>query len=531
MFLAMRPLYTVPSPFHTHGRKRSSALKWVLCALVGLLLIATLGVVLLAINWPFTKQAVIDALQESSVRSVTIAGFHRTYFPPGCVAEGISFLHRKHKDRPPLIRIRRLIIEGSYAWLFTVQRRLSLVRVEGMYVTVPPKGPDGAPSPIMPVTKNTSGRAMKIGTVIADGTVLDFLPSHPGKQAFQLILNKLALDGVGDTHPISYRATIFNPRPPGEIQSSGQFGPWNPDDPGRTAVSGSYTFRNANLAFVKALSGTLFSSGKFSGILDHIEVAGTTDTPNFHVTDTSHTRRLTTEFHAAVDATSGDTFLENVIGNFDRTSVEATGRVTGENGKVVSVDLFGADGRIEDLLDLFIAAKRPPMTGNVSFRAHVEVPPEPASFIHKLKLVGDFGIGGGKFMNPNTQGSIGKLSESAQKAEKWDHPEGPAPRRTNLKGRVVVRDGIATLSNLSFSVPGASARMYGTYSLTDYKVDLHGTLITTGKVADTTSGFKAVLVKAVTPLFKRRASAKIVNFKITGKYQHTMVSLDLHPKK
>jgi hypothetical protein len=102
---------------------------------------------------------------------------------------------------------------------------------------------------------------------------------------------------------------------------------------------------------------------------------------------------------------------------------------------------------------------------------------------------------------------------------------------SNLKGHVVLRDGIATLSNVSFSVPGAFARIYGTYSLIDYKVDLHGTLITTGKVADATSGFKAVLVKAITPFLKKRAKAKIVHFKITGKYQHTTVSLDLHPKQ
>jgi hypothetical protein len=383
----------------------------------------------------------------------------------------------------------------------------------------------------MPVTKNTSGRSMKIGTVIADGTVLDFLPSHPGERSLHLVLNKLALDGVGERHPISYRATIFETKPPGEIQSSGQFGPWNPDDPGRTALKGSYTFRNANLAFFKAVSGTLFSSGKFSGILDHIEVAGTTDTPNFQVNDTSHTRRLTTEFHAAVDGRGGDTFLENVIGHFDRTTLEATGRVAGENGKLVSLDFFGTDGRIEDLLNLFIKAKRPPATGSVIFRAHVEVPPESESFKKKLKLVGDFGIGGGKFTNPGTQGSIGRLSESAQKAEKREHPEDPSTVLSNLKGHVVARDGIATLSNVSFSVPGAYARMYGTYSLIDYTVDLHGTLITTGKVADATSGFKAVLVKAITPFFKKRASAKIVHFKITGKYQHTTVSLALHQKQ
>ncbi|MGI8959928.1 MAG: AsmA-like C-terminal region-containing protein [Bryobacteraceae bacterium] len=512
-------------------RNRLLAVSWLNRALIGLALLALVVTIFVAVNWPFQKQAVIDALQESSAQSVSIDHFYRTYFPPGCVSEKIRFRHGTNKAEPPLITVQKLTSEGSYLRILTFQRHLSLVRVEGMRVTVPPKGPDGTPSPVMPVTRTKSKRSMEIGTVIADGTVLDFFPKEPGKQPFHLIVHKLALDDLGKNHPISYRATIFNPKPPGEIQSTGRFGPWNPDDPGRTAVTGSYTFRNANLAFFKAISGTLYSTGKFNGILDHIEVAGTTDTPNFQVFSTSHRRRLTTEFHASVDATGGDTFLENVIGHFDRTTIAATGSVTGENGKVTAVDLFGTAGRIEDLLDLFIKSKRPPMAGSVRFRAHVELPPQSESFMKKLKLVGDFGIGGGKFMNPNTQRDVGKLSESAQKAEKRDYPEDPATVLSNLKGHVVAGDGIATLSNLSFRVPGAYARIYGTYSLIDYKVDLHGTLITTGKIADATSGFKAVLVKAITPLFKKKASAKIVHFKITGKYQHTTVSLDLGAKK
>jgi hypothetical protein len=527
----MRPLdpLSKPVPPAVPGKRR--LVEWYGLALIGFALLVIIGFILVAVNWPFKKQAVIDALQESSAQSVRVDRFYRTYFPPGCVSEGIRFLHGKNKDEPPLITIQKLTIQGSYARIFTFQRHLPLVRVEGMRVTVPPKSPDGTSSRVMPVTQTKSKRSTEIGTVIADGTVLDFLPTGAGKQPLHLMIHKLALDDLGKNQPISYRATIFNSKPPGEIQSTGRFGPWNPEDPRRTAVSGSYTFRNANLAFFKAISGTLYSKGKFSGILDHIEVAGTTDTPNFQVFNTSHTRRLTTEFHAALDATGGDTFLENVIGHFDRTTVAATGSVTGENGKLTSVDLFGTDGRIENLLDLFIKDKRAPMTGGVRFRAHVELPPESESFIKKLKLVGDFGIGGGKFMNPHTQGGIGKLSESAQKAEKWDHPEDPATVVSNLKGHVVAQDGIATLSNLSFSVPGAYARMHGTFSLIDHNVDLHGTLITTGKVGDATSGVKALLVKAITPLFKKRASAKIVPFKITGKYQHTTVSLDLSAKK
>ena len=77
-----------------------------------------------------------------------------------------------------------------------------------------------------------------------------------------------------------------------------------------------------------------------------------------------------------------------------------------------------------------------------------------------------------------------------------------------------------------FHVPGADARLHGTYNLLNEKVDLHGTLATTGHLSDTTEGFKRVVVKAITPLFKKRAKARIVPFEITGSYGTSKVSID-----
>ncbi len=232
----MRGVDTVDSrlqaPAATHNRR--SGQHWLRYAVIACAVVVIVCIAVLGFNWPFTKQGVINALQESSVRYVTVDHFRKTFFPPGCVAEGVKFLQDKQNNKPPLITIRRLTSEGSYARMLTFQKRLSLVRVEGMHVTVPPKGPSGTANPVMPVTQAKRRGSMNIGTVIADGTVLDFFSSTPGQPPFHLVVNKLALDGVGSNQPLSYRATLINPEPPGEIQSSGRFGPWNPRDPGRT---------------------------------------------------------------------------------------------------------------------------------------------------------------------------------------------------------------------------------------------------------------------------------------------------------
>ncbi len=502
--------------------------RWLVLALAVLAVPLVYGVFLL-VYWPFTRQAVVDVLQERSVRSVTIGHFHRTYWPPGCVAEDISFLHRKHKEKQPLITIRKLVIKSTYTRLI-IQRSLSKVVAIGMHVTVPPSQPDGAPNPIMPLTQsNKTGPSLVIGTVVADGAVLDFISRDPHKKPFRLVIDRLALDGVGNNRALSYRAKLSNSIPPGEINSSGVFGPWNADNPSATPVSGSYAYAKANLAIFGGLSGTLSSSGKFTGTLGRMNVSGTATVPNFHLSGTSHTTLLATEFQAAVDATDGNTTLENVTAHFDSSTVVFKGAVTGhagENGMNLSLDLSAAHARIEDLLDLFIGAKRAPMTGNVTLRAHVEVPPTSQEFVRKLRLTGDFGVDAGKFTDAETQTTIDRLSEGATK-EKKSEQEQAETVLSDLKGHASVNGGVATLSGLSFRVPGATAWMHGTYGLTDpYAIDLHGKLLT-DKPSATTTGFKSFLLKAMTPFLKKKGKERVVPFKMTGTYEHTAIGLDL----
>lgn len=505
---------------------------WLALAIAGLVIVAAIYWIVLALNWPFEKQAIIDVLQERSARQVTIAKFYKTYFPPGCVAENINFLHRVHKEKQPLITVQRLVMTTNWGRILTLQRKLTLVRIFNMHVTVPPSQP-GKPNPIMPLTYNGgSGASVVIDRTIADGAVLDFLSKEQGKKPFRLTIDKLRLDGIGNNEPMFFRTIISNELPPGKIQATGVFGTWNPKNPGSTPLRGTYRFDNANLLSFGGVSGTLFSTGKFNGTLNHINVDGITDIPNFKVTDTSHTRRLKTEFKAVVDGTKGDTFLNDVTAHFDRTVVTFKGSVAaqeGQSGKLVKLDMIEQTGRIEDLLDLFISAKTPQMTGDVTFQGHFELPPGEAAFVKRMKLEGDFGAAG-KFTDKETEADVTRLSDSAEKKHKPE-PENPATVISDLKGHAVATNGIAKLSDLSFTVPGAKATLEGTYKLTNYEIDLHGTLVTTGQPGDATTGFKSFVVKAITPFFKRKHSEKVVPFKLTGKYGNVSCSLDLGSKK
>jgi len=115
------------------------------------------GATLLVLNWPFTEAAVTKALEDRFARDVRIQKFRSSYFPPGCVAEGIEFLHRKRKDLPPLITVQTLTIRTGYSGLLRIHKLVNDVQVAGLHVLVPPKSPD-ASRQTFPLTNSTSGK-------------------------------------------------------------------------------------------------------------------------------------------------------------------------------------------------------------------------------------------------------------------------------------------------------------------------------------------------------------------------------------
>jgi hypothetical protein len=98
---------------------------------------------------------------------------------------------------------------------------------------------------------------------------------------------------------------------------------------------------------------------------------------------------------------------------------------------------------------------------------------------------------------------------------------------TDLKGRVLLEQGIAKFSDLSFGIPGASARMDGTYNLLNHKIDLHGRMQVDTKISKTSTGVKALLLKAMDPFFRKKKKGEIVPVHIEGTYEHPQFGLDL----
>ena len=483
--------------------------------LIGAALLVTFA--LLARNWPFTQSQVVANLEDAMGGRVEIDRFHQTWFPhPGCVAENVTFKGYGNLPNATPITVSKLTIQGSYRGLFT--KHVPVLRAEGVHVIAPNAAYFSA------WQRNPKSFNATIDEFIFTGSVLEFSrgPAPPLRFAIsQLKLSRPDAHGV-----MRFETTLQNPEPPGEVRASGYLGPWKTPDTKQTPISGSYSFTRANLGVFHGIAGTLSSNGSFQGTLDQLDVRGKTTTSDFEVTDAGHKMPLLTQFQVTVLTRNGDVVLKPVIARLGRSVVETEGQVAakeGQKGKTASLNLLLRDGRIEDFLFLFLNDRTAPMTGRFSFKGEATLPPQKQPFIRRVQLQGDFGIDAAHATNPVTQNNLNQLSESAE-GEPNDVPERVV---SDLQGHVVLRDGTATFSNLSFRVPGAKAKLHGTYSLLTHRIDLHGTISMQADLPKATTGVKSFLLKIINPLLKKNhhGGAKFP-VSITGTYPNPVYKMD-----
>jgi AsmA-like C-terminal region len=483
--------------------------------------------------FPYSKRDVTESLRESLPSTLEIDHFRTIYFPhPGCIVEGLTFRSNSSEPgSPPLVTVQKLTIVGSYAELLVRPHHIARIVLEGLRVQIPQLGHDG-------FSGGSSITKITVGEVIANGAAIEIARAD-SRPPLRFDIHELSMASVGAKQALSYRVEIQNPEPPGEIKSNGYFGPFNSQNPNQTPLSGTYSFDRANLGTFKGIAGILGSQGKFSGNLAHLEVQGATDIPDFEVVRSGHAARLSTRFQAAVDATNGNVTLDSVKASYVKTEIAAQGSVAKKDdyhAKFTALDFSVPEGRIQDMLQLFVRETPSPLSGVTSFQAHVTVPPEGKPFLKEVTLDGDFGIGGGHFEKPATQAKVDDLSAAARgdkKAQQVQQQNANTPQEnviSYLRGHVALRNGVATFTHLSFKVPGADVQMNGTYNLLSEAVNFHGTLKMDATLSQSTNGIKSFFAKIIGP-FVNKKHGSVVPVVMSGTYAHPHFGLDLNPVK
>jgi AsmA-like C-terminal region len=507
--------------------------RWPKLVGVAVLSLAAIGLFVLAWHWPFSFQRVIRDLEDDFHGNVTFTRFHSTIFPhPGCIAEGVILVRPvATNDSPPFAFAQKLAIRAHYLDFLFRPGYIAHIDVQGLEVHIPPPGSLSA----TPESQKRS--STYVGEVIANNAIVEIARKTAKPLRFEI--HALTLYDVSHKDGFSYEVDFLNALPPGEIQSRGHFGPWNSDDAGQTPVFGTYKFEHAYLGVFAGIDGVLSSHDNFRGTLSQIEAHGSVDIPDFKVRRAARAAPIESKYDSFVNALNGDVRLEHVESTIMRTNVLARGSVQGMPGlprKLTSVDLNTNNGRIQDLLRLIIKEPRSPIVGIVSFRAHVTIPPEGRPFEQEVVLVGDFGIDEGRFTKPKTQKEIGNLSERARgkkpddEKKKSDEGDDDDPSRAiaDLRGHVELRNGVATLTNISFNVPGATAYMHGTFNLLSERIDFHGVLKTDAEFSRVGGGgIKSVFLKPFDAIFKKKPVGAEIPVKLTGTYSHPEPGLEI----
>lgn len=467
---------------------------------------------------------------------VELSGFHVAIpFPlVESEADDVTLHFQGRQDLPPLIAIKRVTVRTSIWGLIRNTRRISFVQLEGLQINVPPHDKSSGGD----VAKNAMRhfRMLRFGEIRSVNATLKILTSQPGKEPLEFDIQKLRLSSSDNDGGLEFHATLSNPMPPGQIVSTGKFGPWNAEVPAQTPVSGEYTFEKADLGVFPGIGGILSSTGKYQGVLEKISVDGMTDTPDFRVTIAGHPVHLSTTFHATVDGTTGDTYLQPVESHFGQTVLVAQGSVEGHagtRGKTITLDVSASQARIQDLL-LLAVKDSPSMTGPIRLKTKFILVPGPQPIPDRLRLDGSFDLSSLRFTSSAAQQKVDNMSKRSEgKPKEVVNPEEAIKTddvASVMKGNFRVDRGILSLNPLHYEIPGADVQLAGTYALGPETLDLHGKLAMQAKLSQTTTGVKSFLLKFADPFFSKGGNGTVLPIKITGSAESPHYGVDLGHK-
>lgn len=544
---------------------------WTVGVLLFVLAVLTLaGVIVARRTEPYLRARIVDGLASHFHARVELDTFHVSLgnglrgewgiwargrglriWPPAEVA-GVEVPNPAPPPKPLL----SLDSFGFHVPLrYNPDRPISIgqIRLQGLHINLPPKShflhiapANNGGSAAQPQTGSLPIR-FQLGNIECQDASLTLETSKPGKMPLEIAFTHLTLSNVTPDQPMHFQAELTNPKPVGIVHTKGTFGPWLVSDPGESSVTGDYTFDNARLADFKGIAGTLSSTGKYAGTLRDLNVDGETQTPDFSLTHFGNTMNLTTRFHAIVDATNGDTHLDPVNATLGHSPIVARGQVaraivgTGSSmhsiGHDIDLNIEVKDGRIEDFLHLASHDPTPLLTGKVTVRSTLHIPPGKEPVHERMALKGQFSLEQAQFSSDKVQQRIAELSLRGQgrphDANKPDNEDVQSAMQSDFQ----MADGVITLPNLVFTVPGADIDLNGTYKLDGGMLGFVGVAKMQATVSKMVGGWKGVLLKPADRFFKKDGAGTEVPIHIAGTYKNPEFGVDVkgmphsHPQR
>ena len=503
--------------------------------------------VLLHRSEPYLRARIVQELQDRFHARVELDGFHvsladglwaegkglRIWPPaqvegvtvPGPVGPGAS--------AEPLIRLAEFRFHAPLVYAPGRPIHISLVELKGLEVRVPPRSHFGNPAGTAGAGAQAQHKlgaglvSFEVETVECKGARLVVETSKPGKLPMEFAIAHLKLTGVAAGGSIGFDAELTNPRPAGAIYTTGRFGALHGSDLGEAPIQGTYRFEHADLASLKGIAGILHSTGRYQGTLRELAVDGETQTPDFRLTHFGNALPLTTRFHARVDGTNGDTWLEPVEATLGRSHFWVQGQVVRvtEKDDTGALHSIGHDidlkvnvdrGQMADFMRLASRTATPLLTGAVTMKTALHIPPGPVPVHERLRLQGSFALDQALFTSDKIQAKLVELSLRGQGRPQDVKTTDPASVRSAMHGNFLMGSGVITLPALEFTVPGAAIQLKGAYGLEGGALDFAGTAKLQATVSQMVGGWKGLLLKPADRFFKKDGAGTSVPIHIGG---------------
>jgi hypothetical protein len=523
---------------------------------------------------PMLRARIVEGLENHFHARVELDSFHLT-LRDGLWAEGKGLriwppaqvlgveVPGSATPNTPLIRLEEFRFHAPISYKMGYKPgqaiRISVVQLKGLEVDVPPRphfehGADeakGAAGESQNLGKTAAGMLrFQIEAVECTDARLTIETSKPGKLPLEFAIAHLKLtgktSGISVGEAMGFEAELTNPRPVGTIHTNGSFGPWVVEDPGESPLTGDYRFENADLGGFKGIAGILSSTGHYQGTLRDLVVDGETDTPDFRLTHFGTRLPLHTKFHARVDGTNGNTWLEPVEARLGNSHFWAQGQVVRvaavadrkggpdrphAGGHDISLTLNVDRGRIEDFLRLASRGGTPLLTGALNMKAGLEIQPGPVPLDERLRLTGTFALDDVQFASAKIQQRIGELSARGQGRPKDAKAGGDADVRSTMKGNFQMAGGVVTLPALEYTVPGAVIDLKGRYGVEGGKLDFAGTAKMQATVSAMVGGWKGLLLKPMDRYFQKDGAGTEVPIHINGTRENPQFGIDFDRMK
>jgi hypothetical protein len=524
---------------------------------VGLLAAAAVvaGIVALLLHQvePYLRARIVEELQERFHSQVELDSFHTSLvnglwaegkglriWPPAQV-EGVTVPGTAGPGEP-LIRLEEFRFHAPLRYVPGKPFHISVVELMGLDVHLPPKSHFGQAAGASESRGGAGLLHFEVDSMECGGARLVLETSKPGKLPLEFAIARFKLTNVASGRAMGFDAELTNPRPVRTIYSTGSFGPWLVEDPGETPITGDYRFEHADLAGFNGIAGILSSTGHYQGTLRNLTVDGEADVPDFRLSHFGNALALDTRFHARVDGTNGDTWLEPVDATLGHSHFTAQGPIVrviaAEAGQpphsighdiALTVNVDGA--RIEDFLRLASHSATPLLTGSVTMKTRLHIPPGPEPVHQRMQLNGSFVLDQAQFTSAKIQDRIQELSIRGQGRPKDMKTTAPGSIDSAMVGNFQIADGVITLPSLTYTVPGATIELKGTYGLEGGALNFTGIAKMQATVSEMVGGWKGFLLKPADRFFKKNGAGTEVPIRIQGTREQPKFGLDFGGKK